>query len=216
MAGVAVGLEVEEQFAGERQQTETGELGMWVFLVTELLLFSTLFVSALILRVLHPGSVTAVALHLKMWIGGLNSAVLITSSFTMSAAIQLSRLGWQRGMIRCMRGTAALGATFLAFKGYEYYRDYAEHMTPFLRWRPYALEGDPSSALFLDLYYIITSLHALHLTIGIALMLIMARLAAAPDFLARHSNRITIIGLYWHFIDLVWIIVYPTLYVLDR
>jgi cytochrome c oxidase subunit 3 len=212
----AVGIELAEQFNSPRQQQETAELGMWVFLLTELLLFSTLFVSALILRVLHPASVTAAALHLKMWIGGLNTAVLITSSFTMSAAIELSRMGRQRLMVRCMQITAALGAVFLCLKGYEYYRDYAEHMTPFLSWRPYALRGDAPAELFIDLYYIITSLHAVHLTIGIGLMLVTARMASRPGFLERHSIRVPITGLYWHFIDLVWIIVYPTLYVLNR
>jgi cytochrome c oxidase subunit 3 len=211
-----VGIAVEEQFSSARQQLETAELGMWVFLLTELLLFSTLFVSALILRVLHPGAVTAAALHLKMWIGGVNTAVLITSSFCMSAAIELSRMGEQRRMVRCMHATAALGVLFLCLKGYEYWRDYVEHMTPFLPWRPFALEGDPASRLFIDLYYIITSLHAVHLTIGIGLMLVMAHMGGQPGFLARRSNRIAITGLYWHLIDLIWIIVYPTLYVLNR
>jgi cytochrome c oxidase subunit 3 len=212
----AVGIEVDEQFASAQQQLETSELGMWVFLLTELLLFSTLFVSALILRVLHPAAVTAAALHLKMWIGGVNTAVLITSSFFMSAAIELSRMGEQRRMVACMRITAGLGAVFLALKGYEYWCDYAEHMTPFFAWRPYVLAGDPAARLFIDLYYIITSLHAVHLTIGIGLILTMAQMASAPGFLARRSNRIAITGLYWHFIDLIWIIVYPTLYVLNR
>lgn len=212
----AVGIEVEEQFSSERQQRETAELGMWVFLLTELLLFSTLFVSALILRVLHPAAVTAAALHLKMWIGGLNTAVLITSSSFMSGAIELSRMGERRRMVDCMHVTAALGVLFLALKGYEYWRDYAEHMMPFLPWRPFALADDPASRLFVDLYYVITSLHAVHLTIGIGLMLVMAHMARRPDFLARRSNRIAITGLYWHFIDLIWIIVYPTLYVLNR
>ncbi len=212
----SVGIEVQHHFASARQQLETSELGMWVFLVTELLLFSTLFVSALILRILHPQAVTAAALHLKMWIGGLNTAVLITSSFFMSAAIALSRMGRQRPMVRCMHITAALGAVFLCLKGYEYYRDYVEHMMPFLPGRPFATAADPASRLFVDLYYIITSLHAVHLTIGIGLMLVMAHMAGKPGFLSRHSNRIVITGLYWHFIDLIWIVVYPTLYVLNR
>ncbi len=211
-----VGIELAEQFSSARQQKETGELGMWVFLLTELMLFSTLFVSALILRMLHPGAVTAAALHLKMWIGGLNTAVLITSSFFMSLAIELSRAGRTSPMRLCMVVTAGLGVLFLCLKGYEYYRDYAEHMTPFFAWRPYGLLGDPASRLFVDLYYVITSLHAVHLTIGIGLVMTMQHLARAPGFLSRHANRIAITGLYWHFIDLIWIIVYPTLYVLNR
>lgn len=213
---VAVGIALEEQFSSARQQKETAELGMWIFLLTELLLFSTLFVSALIIRVMHPDAATAAALHLKMWIGAVNTGVLVCSSFTMSAAIELSRVGWKKPMIYCLQATAAFGVVFIVAKGYEYWRDFAEHMTPFFSFRPYALDGDPASELFVNLYYVITSLHALHLMIGIGLMLVTAHQARASDYLERHANRIPITGLYWHFIDLVWIIVFPTLYVLNR
>ena len=211
----AVGIEVAEQFTTADQQRRAATLGMWAWLLTELLLFAGLFLVALILRILHPASVTAAALHLKFWIGATNTAVLICSSFTMSGAIQLSRLGWQRGMIRCMLATALLGTLFLVLKGYEYWRDYAEHMTPFLN-RPYALAGDHASQLFVDLYYVTTALHGLHLTTGVAILLGLAWQAKAPGYLSRHQNRVEIYGLYWHFIDLIWIVVFPILYVLNR
>jgi cytochrome c oxidase subunit 3 len=212
----AVGIKVEEHFHSAEQQRETAKLGMWTFLLTELLLFSGLFLSALVIRTLHPDSVTAVALHLKYWIGATNTAVLILSSFTMSIAIECSRLGLQRLMVRCLRLTAALGVLFLLLKGYEYYRDYVEHMTPFLPWRRYELVGDPASRLFTDLYFIITGLHAIHLSIGIGLVLVMSWFGSREGFLQRHFNRIEITGLYWHFIDLIWMIVFPTLYLLNR
>ena len=101
-------------------------------------------------------------------------------------------------------------------KGYEYYRDYVEHMTPFLSFRRYELVGDPASRLFTDLYFIITGLHAVHLTIGIVIMLVMAWLASRQASCEHHQNRIEITGLYWHFIDLIWMIVFPTLYLLNR
>ena len=188
---------------------------MWVWLVTELLLFAGLFLAALITRVMHPESVTAAAQHLKFWIGATNTAVLICSSLTMSGAIEMSRLGWQRGMVRCMVATAGLGTLFLTLKGYEYYRDYAEHMTPFLA-RPYALVGDDPSQIFVNIYYVTTALHGLHLTTGVTIMLVLAWQASAPGYLTRHQNRIEVYGLYWHFIDLIWIIVFPVLYVLNR
>lgn len=211
-----VGIKVEEHFHSAEQQRETAKLGMWTFLLTELLLFSGMFLCALVIRVMHPASVTAVALHLKYWIGATNTAVLIVSSFTMSIAIEMSRLGRQRLMVRFLLLTAALGGLFLCLKGYEYYRDYVEHMMPFLAYRPYALAGDPASKLFTDLYFIITGLHAVHLTVGIGLVLAMAWLSSRPGFLERHFNRIEILGLYWHFIDLIWMIVFPTLYLLNR
>ena len=150
-----VGVKLEEHFSTEEQQRETTKLGMWVFLLTELLLFSGMFVSALIIRVMHPDSVTAVALHLKYWIGATNTAVLILSSFSMSIAIELSRLGRQRLMLRFLLLTAALGALFLMLKGYEYYRDYVEHMMPFLSWRRYELVGDPVIASRYQLWFFI-------------------------------------------------------------
>ncbi|HEX2944118.1 MAG TPA: cytochrome c oxidase subunit 3 [Rhodopila sp.] len=216
MSTTTVGIKLEEQFESEQQQRETAKLGMWTFLATELLLFSGMFISALVIRTLHPDSVTAVALHLKYWIGATNTAVLILSSFCMSVAIEASRVGAQRIMLRAMLLTAGLGVLFMCLKGYEYYRDYAEHMTPFLHWRRYELVGDPASRLFTDLYFIITGLHAIHLTIGIAIVLVMSWLASKADFLQKHQNRIEIVGLYWHFIDLIWMIVFPTLYLLNR
>ena len=213
--GLPVGVEVREQFANVGQQRRAAELGMWGWLLTELLLFGGLFLVALVLHYMHPDSVRAVARHLKFWIGATNSVVLICSSFTMSGAIVMSRLGGQRWMVRCMLATAALGSLFLVLKGYEWFVDYQEHMTPFLN-RPYALAGDPASALFTDLYFVTTALHGVHLLTGVSLLLGLTWQANQPGFLARHQNRIEIYGLYWHFIDLVWIIVFPTLYVVGR
>lgn len=212
---VPVGIEVEEHFVSEQQQRETALLGMWVFLATELLLFSGMFVTALVLRIMHPAAVTATALHLKFWIGATNTAVLIVSSLTMSVAIEASRVGLARTVVRFMRITAAFGMLFIALKGYEYYRDWAEHMMPFFR-PDYELQGQPATRLFLDLYYIITILHALHLSVGIGLMLVLSWMASKPRFLQRHQNRVEISGLYWHFIDLIWMIAFPTLYLLNR
>lgn len=213
---VQVGIKVEEQFENADQQRETAKLGMWTFLATELLLFSGLFLTALVIRVLHPDSVTAVALHLKYWIGATNTAVLICSSLTMSVAIELSRLGAQRWMVRFMLFTAALGVLFLMLKGFEYFKDYQEHMMPFLPNYRFELAGDPAARLFTDLYFITTGLHGLHLTIGVGLMLVMAALANREGFLEHHFNRIEVVGLYWHFIDLIWMVVFPTLYLLNR
>ncbi len=213
--GEPVGIEVLEQFTNAEQQKHAAQLGMWAWLLTELLLFAGLFMVAIVLHYMHPVAVREAVLHLKFWIGATNTVVLICSSLTMSAAIMLSRMGWQRLMVRCMHATAALGTLFLLLKSYEYYQDYVEHMMPFLD-RPYALADLPASRLFVDVYYVTTSLHAVHLTTGIAIMLFMAHDASRPGFLRRHQNRIEIYGLYWHFIDLVWIMVFPILYVVGR
>ena len=213
--GQPVGIEVAEQFTNAEQQREAAQLGMWAWLLTELLLFGGLFAIALVTHYIYPDSVRAAARHFKFWIGATNSVVLICSSLTMSGAIMLSRLGGQRLMVRCMLATAGLGTLFLLLKGYEYYTDYAEHMTPFLN-RPYALGMDQASKMFVDLYYVTTALHGLHLITGISILLWLTREASKPGFLEVHQNRIEIYGLYWHFIDLIWIIVFPVLYVISR
>ncbi|MCQ8239480.1 cytochrome c oxidase subunit 3 [Rhizosaccharibacter radicis] len=213
---VQIGVEIEEQFHTEKQQRHAAKLGMWIWLATELLLFAGLFLVALIIRVQHPDAVTPAARHLKFAIGATNTAVLILSSLSMSGAIEMSRMGWQRGTVRCMQVTAALGTIFLLLKGFEYYKDFDEHMMPFLAWRPYELAHLPASALFVDDYYVATGLHGLHLTTGVAIVLVMAWQVGRPGYLARHQNRIEVLGLYWHFIDLIWMIVFPVLYLLNR
>ncbi len=210
-----VGVEVIEQFVSADQQRHAGQLGMWAWLVTELLLFAGLFLVALILRVQYPASVHAAVSHLKFWIGASNTAVLIVSSLTMSGAIEASRLGLQRLTVACMMATAGLGTLFLVLKGYEWYADIVEHMAPWLD-QPYALAADRQSTLFTNLYWVTTGLHGLHLLTGVSILMVLALQARADGYLARHQNRIEVFGLYWHFIDLIWIIVFPVLYVIGR
>ena len=210
-----VGLARLEQFTTDDQQRRAGMLGMWSWLLTELLLFAGLFLIALILRIQYPAAGSLAVSHLKFWIGAANTLVLIVSSLTMSAAITLSRMGQQRPMIAAMLATASLGLLFVLLKSYEYYSDYVEHLTPFLD-RPYALGADPHTTLFINLYWVTTGLHAFHLITGIGVLTGLALQARAAGYLARHQNRIEVYGLYWHFIDLIWILVFPTLYVIGR
>ena len=210
-----VGVELQEQFTEVRQQRHAATLGMWSWLLTELLLFSALFLIALILRILHPASVQNATRHLEFWIGCANTVILIVSSLTMSGAIMTSRLGLQRLMIWCMYATAAFGTGFLVLKGYEWYLDYLDHLVPFMA-RPYDLAGDPYSILYVDLYYVATALHGFHLLTGVSILMVLAIQARAEGYLSRHQNRIEVYGLYWHFIDLMWIMVWTIIYVMNR
>lgn len=211
-----VGIKRAHHFETVAQQRYAATLGIWTWLITELLLFAALFLVALIVRIQHPEATQEAARHLKFWIGATNTVVLIVSSLTMSMAIAFSRIGWQRAMVRAMLATAALGSLFLVLKGYEYYADYEEHMMPFLGWRPYELSASPASRLFVNLYYVATLLHGFHLLTGISLLLGMTWMATKAGFLGRHQNWIEIYGLYWHFIDLIWIMAFPILYVVNR
>ena len=210
------GIKRAHHFETVAQQRYAATLGIWAWLITELLLFAALFLVALIVRIQHPEAPQEAARHLKFWIGAVNTVVLIVSSLTMSMAIEFSRIGWQRAMVRAMLATAALGSLFLVLKGYEYYADYEEHMMPFLDSRPYELSASPASRLFVNLYYVATLLHGLHLLTGISLLLGMTWIASKAGFLSRHQNWIEIYGLYWHFIDLIWIMAFPILYVVNR
>ena len=210
-----VGVEVIEQFTTAEQQRHAGQLGMWAWLVTELLLFAGLFLVAVVLRVQHPESVHRAVAQFKFWIGAANTGVLIASSLTMSCAIEASRLGLQRATVSAMAATAALGTLFLLLKGYEWSTDIREGLAPFLN-RPFALADDGPSTLFVDLYWVTTGLHGLHLITGVSLLTGLALMARADGYLSRHQNRIEVFGLYWHFIDLIWIIVFPLLYVIGR
>ena len=210
-----VGIDVLEQFSTQDQQRRAGILGMWAWLLTELLLFAGLFLIATVLRHQFPEAVHKAVAHLKLWIGATNTAILIVSSLTMSAAIECSRLGLQRWTVRAMQATAALGALFLMFKSYEYWVDYQENMTPFLN-RPFELADERGAALFVNTYWVATGLHAFHLITGVAILLVLATQASAAGYLSRHQNRIEVYGLYWHFIDLIWILVFHLLYVIGR
>lgn len=213
--GLPTRIEVGEQFANADQQRHAAQLGMWAWLLTELLLFGGSFTAALVLYYTNPEGVRAAVHHLKFWFGATNTLILICSSLTMSGAIVLSRLGGQRWMVRCMLATAALGSLFLVLKGFEYWYDYSEHMMPFLG-LPYELANIPSSKLFVNLYFVTTGLHGLHLVTGVSILLWLAWEAHKPNFLEKHQNRIEIYGLYWHFIDLIWIVVFPIFYVVGR
>lgn len=210
-----VGIKLQDHFTDVRQQRHAAVLGMWSWLLTELLLFSGLFLVALILRILHPLSVQNATRHLEFWIGCANTVILIISSLTMSGAIMSSRLGLQRPMLWFMYVTATLGSGFLVLKLYEWYQDYLDHLTPFMS-RPYDLAGDPYSVLYVDLYYIATALHGFHLFTGVTILTILAMQARAEGYLTRHQNRIEVYGLYWHFIDLMWIMVWTIIYVMNR
>ena len=189
-----VGIAVVEQFNTEAQQRHAGQLGMWAWLLTELLLFAGLFLVAVILRVQYPDSVHRAVAHLKFWIGAGNTGVLIVSSLTMSCAIEASRMGLQRLTVWAMSATAALGTLFLLLKAYEWYADIVEHMAPWLD-RSYELAFDKPSTLFVNLYWVVTGLHGLHLVTGVSILIGLALQARAPGYLSRHQNRLEVFGL---------------------
>lgn len=218
---------LEEQYETLEQQHETAAFGMWVFLATEVMFFGTLFIAVAAYRAQAPEAVETASVHLNWLIGGINTIVLLVSSLTMVLAVHFSKLGNQRLLFRCLLATASLGVLFLCLKGFEYYDDYKENLIPGWKFdrqewlaptKPgvKALTDDQIGyvQIFLVLYWTMTSLHALHVTIGIAVVLTMAVLTARGHFSPMYYTPVDVTGLYWHFVDLVWIFLLPTLYLL--
>jgi cytochrome c oxidase subunit 3 len=213
---------LEEQYRDLDQQRQAASLGMWVFLATEVMFFGVLFLSVAVYRYLYPLAFETASARLNWQIGGTNTLVLLLSSLTIVLAVHYARLG-RRGRVVIFLGlTALLGFAFLGFKGLEYYLDYRENLIPGWRFDPAewvardGLRPDqvPQVKLFLFLYWVMTGLHALHVTIGIGAVLVMLALAQRGRFSPLYYTPLDVTALYWHFVDIVWIFLLPTLYLL--
>jgi cytochrome c oxidase subunit 3 len=201
------------QFDDLTQQYEASRLGMWAFLLTEVMFFGGLFVGYTVYRTAYPAGFIAGSQHLDISLGTLNTAVLISSSLTMALAVHAAQGGRRQLLIRCLLLTMLLGLAFLGIKGYEYVHKYHESLVPGVRFRaagPHANEMQ----VFLILYFIMTGLHALHMLIGLGLLAVLVVLAWRGVLSAEYHTPVEVIGLYWHFVDIVWIFLYPLLYLI--
>jgi len=201
------------QFDDLRQQHEAASLGMWVCLVTEILFFGGLFLGYTVYRTTYPEAFREASHHLDMLLGAVNTAVLIGSSLTMALSVHSAQEGKRRALVGFLLVTMLLGAVFLGIKGTEYTHKYHEHLVPGLRFE-YDAPHAGQVQLFLALYFVMTGLHAFHLTVGIGLLGVLAVLAWRGCFSPDYYAPIETSGLYWHFVDLVWIFLFPLLYLI--
>jgi cytochrome c oxidase subunit 3 len=208
-------IEPQVQYATLEQQGETAQLGMWVFIATEVMFFGALIFGYYIYRGAYWADYRAAGHDAKVLIGGVNAAILITSSMTMVLSITSAAEGRPKWTVRFLLMTALLGLCFLGLKGYEYSLDYDEHVVPAVNFLLKPSYGEPSQ-LFWVFYFISTGFHALHLTIGIGLVLIMAWRAKRGAFTPAYYAPLEVVGLYWSFVDTVWIFLYPALYLMGR
>jgi cytochrome c oxidase subunit III len=197
------------------QQGEASTLGMWVFLVTEVLFFGGLFLVYLVYRSTYPEAFIAGSHELDVVLGGINTAVLITSSLTMALAVHAAQTGHRRTLITLLLVTMVLGAAFLGIKSVEYYHKFVEHHVPGPGFQ-FEEEYIRHAQLFFSLYFIMTGLHALHMIIGLGIMTWMLWWSWRGVITAEYYSPIEISGLYWHFVDIVWIFLFPLLYLLGR
>jgi cytochrome c oxidase subunit 3 len=207
--------DVAEQFVAPDQQRLADRLGMWVFLGTEVMLFGGLFMAILVYRVLYAPQIKEASAHLHIWIAGGNTAILLTSSLFMAVAVTAARAGLRRHVLPALLVTIVLGIAFLVVKGVEYALEYDEGLIPHLG--PPSPIGHPAARLFLSFYFMGTALHALHLAIGIAILGVMSiRIRARRLDPVRRQVVLESSGLYWHFVDVVWVFLYPAFYLIGR
>ncbi|MBA3651282.1 MAG: cytochrome c oxidase subunit 3 family protein [Chthoniobacterales bacterium] len=211
MSEAAAGNFLAEQFDDLEQQHEAAKLGMWIFLATEVLFFGGLFLAYTVYRYLSPEAFAAASRHTEVILGGANTAILLFSSTLMALAVRAAQLGRRGHLIWLLLATAFLGMVFMGVKGIEYHKDFTEHLVPgaAFQWH----EANPGAAeMFFWLYFAMTGLHAIHVTVGIVLMLVLAWLAHRGKFTNGDYMTVEVVGLYWHFVDIVWVFLFPMLY----
>ena len=192
---------------------EVSRLGMWVFLASEVLFFGGLFMAYLYGRTHWPQAFAEAGRHTHVVIGTVNTAILLTSSAVIAAAVACAQHGPKRHWAgRLLWMTALLGLAFLVLKGIEYHKEWDEHLFP---GHGFALAATPGAQLFFWLYFVITGMHTVHLIIGVAVVSVFAWGASRsrPWAAGRH---IDLVALYWHFVDIVWIFLYPLIYLVLR
>lgn len=214
-----------EQFDDLHQQHEAANLGMWIFLATEVMFFGGLFAGYTIFRHLHYHDFVAGSHLLEVPFGATNTAVLICSSLTMALAVRAAQTGKRRALIVFLLCTMALGLAFIGIKLYfEWYHDYLEGIVPgayFFAPRPELLAewakaqvSAPHVELFMYFYFVMTGVHALHMVVGLGILATLVIMAYQGKFGPDRFNAVEMSGLYWHFVDIIWIFLFPLLYLL--
>lgn len=200
-------------FENLEQQHEAATLGMWMFLATEVLFFGALLTGYAVYRSAYPVEFARASEHLKVGVGAVNTAVLICSSLTMALAVRAAQT--VRGLRLFLVLTLLLGATFLGIKAWEWYSEFRENLVPGARfaagWASHGVAVNPQRVqLFFVFYFVLTGLHGLHMIVGLGVLAVL--LARAGRYNAANFTAVEVAGLYWHFVDIVWIFLFPLLY----
>jgi cytochrome c oxidase subunit 3 len=197
------------------QQKEASTLGMWVFLATEVLFFGGLFTAYAVYRAWYPDAFAVASHELDIVLGTTNTAVLITSSLTMALSVHAAQLGQRKTLMTLLVVTMVLGTVFLGIKGVEYYEKFVEHHIPGPSFQ-FEAEYFRHAQIFFSLYFVMTGLHAIHMIVGLGIMTWMLVWAWNGTITAEYYSPIEISGLYWHFVDIIWIFLFPLLYLVGR
>ena len=200
-----------EQFDDLEQQHRAAAFGMWVFLITEVMLFGGMFTAYTAYRFLYAEGFAEGSRHMDLLLGSVNTAVLIVSSLTMALAVHAVQRGARGQLVAYLAATLLLGLAFLGIKAVEYWQHYQEGLVPGLR---FTFEGPLAKPveLFFLFYFIMTGIHAVHLTIGLCVVATLLVMARRGHFSPAAHDPVELTGLYWHFVDIVWIFLFPLLY----
>ena len=197
---------------------DASTLGMWTFLITEVLFFGGMFAGYAVYREMYPEAFAATSQFMNVKIGAANTAVLICSSLTMAMAVRAAQLSKRADLIKYLIGTLIFGSAFLAIKAFEYHQKYVEHLIPGPYFNPEHLEPQfmHNAQILFFLYFCLTGMHAIHMIVGVGLLTYLLIQAYRNIFHANYFAPVEMIGLYWHFVDIVWIFLFPLLYLIGR
>ncbi len=199
-------------FANAEEEFQSAKLGMWLFLVQELLFFSGLFLAYAIFRFLYPEMFLDAHKYLSVGLGAFNTLVLITSSFTMVMAVRMAQVSKPRSTFVCLLLTLLLAGVFMVVKFFEYSAKYHHGYLP-----THFFHGEglfETMPLFFGLYFCLTGVHGVHVLVGMGLIIWLMARTAKLEFHAAYYTPLEMVGLYWHFVDLVWIFLFPLLYLI--
>jgi cytochrome c oxidase subunit 3 len=209
-------LALREQFDTVEQQKDASTLGMWIFLITEIMFFGGMFLAYTIYRSSYPGIFAITSSSLNVYIGAANTIVLLCSSFTMVMAVRAAQLGRQKTIVFNLILTLILGFIFLGVKAYEWNEKFVEHHIPGPGFHFAGIAQQGPAQLFFSLYFAMTGLHALHMVVGVGILTWLIIKTRQGTFTAEYMTPVDVAGLYWHFVDIIWIFLFPLLYLIDR
>ena len=211
--------ELLHHFDDEAQQKEAATLGMWAFLITEVLFFGGLILAYTIFRIKFPEAWAAGSHELDIWVGAFNTAILIISSLTMALAVHYGQLGDKQKIVFFLIATLFFGSIFLGVKAYEYNDKIVHHHVPGHDFQYHGeFQVNPKNVeLFFFLYFMMTGVHAAHMIVGAGLLIFwLIPRARKGAYSQSYYTPVELFGLYWHFVDIVWIFLYPLLYLIGR
>ncbi len=199
---------LNHQFEDLQQQYEAANMGMWAFIAQEIMFFGGLFAGYTVYRFKYLGAFIEGSNYLPLELGALNTSVLIASSFTMAMAVRAAQQGAKNPLLRWILATMVLGTTFLVIKAFEYADKYHHGLLP-----GFSFDGSGQLKIFFSFYFAMTGMHALHMIIGLGLMVWLIPKIRRGTYTSEYFSPIENFGLYWHFVDIVWIFLFPLLYI---